>query len=1196
MDIILPDPGSHIPDPLILCCEKPSGQEPLGLSETEKDETMQFSTESVACDSGAGGVPIGTLGQEAVGESAKLQEEQLTFLAESMLCDSGSRLLPSGFTKSSCTEVEEIVCFINAGADTLVESDSSITFMPDKYFEGGNTFQTKEFIAEGGDYPFIYQTARLGAFTYLVPDLLPGTYAVDLHFVEIININGPKGMRVFNVFLQDEKVLSDFDIFSVVGANKPLRLVDSRVSIKDDGLLAIKFESLVGSPTVSGICIRRAPEMSATRAKQEHLTCTNCAAEIKIPSAQKKAMRMLSTAKYEKQIAELSELLQRKTKECYQSWMSWSTANQQLEKVRTELDKKIFQTYSLDKSMEEQAFKLTEISNRYGHDKQVWCVAVNKLEQKVKIMKQEHSQLSREAHECVSSIPDLNKMVFAVQSLVDQCEDLKLKYNEEQAKRRKLFNEVQEAKGNIRVFCRCRPLSRAEVSAGCSLVVDFEAAKDGELAIINTKRPFKFDRVYTPKDGQADVYADASPMVISVLDGYNVCIFAYGQTGTGKTFTMEGNKENRGVNYRTLEELFKISKERSDTFTYDISVSVVEVYNEQIRDLLATPSTSSSKKLEIKKDTDGLNHIPGVEELKVQNINEAWSVLQAGSSARAVGSNNVNEHSSRSHCILCIMVKAKNLITGECTKSKLWLVDLAGSERLAKTDVQGDRLKEAQNINKSLSALGDVISALANKSSHIPYRNSKLTHLLQDSLGGDSKALMFVQISPSDKDLSETLSSVNFATRVRAVELGSARKQIDTSELQRTKAMLDKARHDSKSKDESLKKLQEKLEIIENKTREKEQVWKSQQEEIKELKSQLELKMSLHSQSEKQVLQISDRLRGSEETCSTLQKQVTELEKKMREQEQLGYENYKNKVKDLENKLKEQLQESESHSIMHQLKVEEVEKKLIEQEKKSEELEKKLKNEQENNHKLNLLLKEKIEKLEEKVKKGKKEHTDESRVDETEDDLHILKSSNHINCQQKEVISVQRGKRLSTANSEAEDDLHMIKNSNHINCQQKEVISVQRGKRLSTANSEAEDDLHILKNSNFVNCQQKEVISVQRGKRLSTANSEAENNIPPSGKRKEHENAAVHEGAMRRKRILKSEVENNAFSATSERRGGSRKSDPPNLPMAGGGGGTVKPPSKPSSTAAAQRTLRSNAASRGDPVKERDSKKRIWSR
>lgn len=180
------------------------------------------------------------------------------------------------------------------------------------------------------------------------------------------------------------------------------------------------------------------------------------------------------------------------------------------------------------------------------------------------------------------------------------------------------------------MFCRCRPLSKAETSVGCSTVVDFNASKDGELGILsvgNSKKTFKFDRVYTPKDDQGDssisflscfgsaespfyletcdeiiylflltvdVFADAFPMVISVLDGYNVCIFAYGQTGTGKTFTMEGTEANRGVNYRTLEELFNIAKERKETFRFDISVSVLEVYNEQIRDLLAT--SPSSKK------------------------------------------------------------------------------------------------------------------------------------------------------------------------------------------------------------------------------------------------------------------------------------------------------------------------------------------------------------------------------------------------------------------------------------------------------------------------------------------------------------------------------------------------------------------------------------------------------------------------
>ncbi|KAF6146194.1 hypothetical protein GIB67_005842 [Kingdonia uniflora] len=156
-------------------------------------------------------------------------------------------------------------------------------------------------------------------------------------------------------------------------------------------------------------------------------------------------------------------------------------------------------------------------------------------------------------------------------------------------------------------------------------------------------------------------------------------------------------------------------------------------------------------------------------------MNEVWDVLQTGSNARAVEATNANEHSSQSHYIHCVMVKGENLMNGECTRSKLWLVDLAGSERVAKMDVQGDCLKEAQNINRSLSALGDVISALATKSLHIPFRNSKPTHLLQDSLGGDSKTLMFVQISPSENDLSETLCSLNFASRVRGIELGPAK-------------------------------------------------------------------------------------------------------------------------------------------------------------------------------------------------------------------------------------------------------------------------------------------------------------------------------------------------------------------------------------------------------------------------------------
>ncbi|XP_047323551.1 kinesin-like protein KIN-14R [Impatiens glandulifera] len=920
---------------------------------------------SVVC-----GVSDSTEPSSRVNEDSLMEEDEL--LEDSMVCDAGSSLIQTGFTLPTSTE--DMVMFIIAGGVIPAEVDSSMKFIDDSYYEGGDVFQTDEPITDAGDFSFLYQSARIGDFSYHFKNVTPGDYYVDLHFIEIINTYGPKGMRVFNVFMQDEKVLSDFDIYSIVGANKPLQVVNSRISVKEDASILIRFEGVTGSPLVSGICVRRA---SAPQVRHEYLVCSNCAAEVEVPSAQKKIMGKKSTVKYEKKIEELKILCQQKTEECYQGWMSFTAANEQLHKVKMELDSMSFRMYSMDKTFENQGEELKNISSKYENGKKAWSVAVNNLEEKIKVMKEEHSCLSRDAHACISSIPELNKMVSAIHSLVEQCEDLKIKYNEEQAKRRKLYNEVQEAKGNIRVFCRCRPLNKAENVAGYATVVDFYAAKDGEIGIVNgssSKKTFKFDRVYTPKDDQVDVFADASPMATSVLDGYNVCLFAYGQTGTGKTFTMEGTDQNRGVNYRTLEQLFKLAQERNDTFSYSISVSVLEVYNEQIRDLLAP----SSKKLEIKQDSDGLHHVPGLAEAKVENISEVWGVLQSGSSARAVGSNNVNEHSSRSHCMLCVMVKAKNLLNGDCTKSKLWLVDLAGSERLAKTDAQGDRLKEAQSINKSLSALGDVISALANKNSHIPYRNSKLTLLLHDSLGGDSKTLMFVQISPSENDLSETLSSLNFASRVRAIELGPARKQVDTQELQKLKTMLERARQDCRVKEESLKKLEERVHFLENKEKGKDQLHKNQQEKIKDLEAQAEQqKISLQSQYEKKVTSLSESLKSKEEICMTLQQKLKEVEKKMAEQEQSDLTTYE-QVKDLQNKLKEQTAESKSCIFILQQKVEELEMKLKEKDEKQaadsilhqkvEGLEVKLKEKDDEKQAADSILHQKIKELEEKLR------------------------------------------------------------------------------------------------------------------------------------------------------------------------------------------------------------------------------------
>ncbi|KAF5740383.1 hypothetical protein HS088_TW11G00452 [Tripterygium wilfordii] len=295
---------------------------------------------------------------------------------------------------------------------------------------------------------------------------------------------------------------------------------------------------------------------------------------------------------------------------------------------------------------------------------------------------------------------------------------LKKKNLEESFEWKRLYNEVTELKGNIRVFCRCRPLNEVENGIGLKKVVEFDSSQDTELQIISSdssKKQFKFDHVFKPEDNQDAVFAQAKPFVTSVLDGYIVCIFAYGQTGSGKTFTMEGSPENRGVNYKTLEELFRISWERNDIIRYELSVSMLEVCNEKIKDLLVEHSNQTSKKLEIKQAADGILDFPGLFEARVHSTEELWELLKSGIRVGSVGSTSANELSSRSHCLLRVIVMRYDLVNEKTTKSHLWLVDLASRERVGKIDVEGERLEESQFINKSLSALEVAISALASK-------------------------------------------------------------------------------------------------------------------------------------------------------------------------------------------------------------------------------------------------------------------------------------------------------------------------------------------------------------------------------------------------------------------------------------------------------------------------------------------------
>jgi len=353
------------------------------------------------------------------------------------------------------------------------------------------------------------------------------------------------------------------------------------------------------------------------------------------------------------------------------------------------------------------------------------------------------------------------------------------KYKREMSLRRKYFNQLQELRGNIRVFCRVRPLLPFEIQKGYRSCVTHP--EEGQLIIHQADKKsddiiehfFEFDHVYDAKYTQEMACEDTTEYIQSVMDGYNVSIFAYGQTGSGKTYTMMGPPENPGVNRRALKELFKIVDEREGMYDYTILLSIFEIYNDQPRDLL-DPAINAQKKYRIKSGKDGSVFIDGLVEKEVANMDDVLSAMSLADTNRTAAKTAMNEHSSRSHMLVSVFVRGFNKPANIEYRGRLYLVDLAGSERVGKSKATGQTLKEAQNINKSLSALGDVMSALQQKSKFIPFRNSKLTYLMQNSLGGHAKTIMFINICPTNEHCVETLSSLKFAKRVSKVELGKA--------------------------------------------------------------------------------------------------------------------------------------------------------------------------------------------------------------------------------------------------------------------------------------------------------------------------------------------------------------------------------------------------------------------------------------
>ncbi|KDO18663.1 hypothetical protein SPRG_16020 [Saprolegnia parasitica CBS 223.65] len=297
--------------------------------------------------------------------------------------------------------------------------------------------------------------------------------------------------------------------------------------------------------------------------------------------------------------------------------------------------------------------------------------------------------------------------------------------------------------------------------------------------VVGKDRPFTFDTILTPDANQAKLYdASVASLVAKFMEGYNATVLAYGQTGSGKTHTMSGGAaystkidEGHGVIPRAVCHVFRCMQELKHVKEFLLRVEYLEIYNEELRDLLH-PETSS-KQLSIREDANGHIVVAGAQSRAVQTPEDVMRLLSMGTAARVTGSTNMNEQSSRSHAIFTLMLQQRDLGTGEFTLAKFHLVDLAGSERAKRTGAVGGRFKESININQGLLALGNVISALgdeAKKKLHVPYRDSKLTRLLQDSLGGNSTTLMIACVSPAASNFEETLNTLKYANRAKNIK------------------------------------------------------------------------------------------------------------------------------------------------------------------------------------------------------------------------------------------------------------------------------------------------------------------------------------------------------------------------------------------------------------------------------------------
>lgn len=395
--------------------------------------------------------------------------------------------------------------------------------------------------------------------------------------------------------------------------------------------------------------------------------------------------------------------------------------------------------------------------------------AVRKKDEETRMMKREVARISSMNEILRRDNVEMDRVLGEYKNDVERLRGIEEEYARQRGIAGQLREELMDLKGSIRILCRIRP--RMEDGG----VVEMKSSDETvEIQDGNRRYSFLFDKVFEASATQQCVYREISPTVQSVLDGYKVCVFAYGQTGSGKTYTMEGEDGKDGMIASAVREIYGAADGmRVCGWEFVGTCTYVEIYNEEVVDLFG----GETRKISMVHE-DGDMHLTNCTTQQIQGADEALGVFREAACRRRTGGTNCNSRSSRSHSIYTLRMTMENRSLGQRREGVACFVDLAGSERLGNSGAEGIRLRETQNINRSLSALGDVFNAILRKDGHIPFRNSKLTYMLQGFLSGNSRAVMLVNVSSDRSHLNETICSLRFADRVGQCKLGPVRRQV----------------------------------------------------------------------------------------------------------------------------------------------------------------------------------------------------------------------------------------------------------------------------------------------------------------------------------------------------------------------------------------------------------------------------------